>query len=85
MGHWLNDRGVVGEYGGASDVLLSAAGLRLLGIDFVLERDLVDESEGNAVFDRIPSDWLVLGDEAVPVGVRDLLSVANGLGGIWAF
>ena len=85
VGHWLNDGGVVGKHGGASHVLLSAAGLRLLGVDFVLEGYFIDESERNAVLDRIPRDWLVLGDEAVSVRVGDLLSVADGLGGIWAF
>jgi len=85
VGHWLNDRGVVGEDGGSSHVLLSAAGLRLLGVDFVLEWNFIDESQRNAVVDRIPRDWLVLGDEAVSVRVGDLLSVADGLGGIWSF
>lgn len=56
-----------------------------MGVDFVLEREFIDESERNAVLDRIPRDWLVLGDEAVSVGVGDLLSVADGLGGIWSF
>ena len=56
-----------------------------MGVDFVLEGEFIDESERNAVFDRIPRDWLVLGDEAVSVRVGDLLSVADGLGGIWAF
>jgi hypothetical protein len=83
--HWFDDGGVVREHGGSSDVLLSVAGLRLLGVDFVLEWDFVDESQRNAVLDWIPRDWLVLGDEAVSVRVGDLLSIADGLGGIWPF
>ena len=43
-----------------------------MGVDFVLEGEFIDESERNAVFDRIPRDWLVLGDEAVSVGVGEV-------------
>ena len=85
VGHRLNDGGVVGEDGGSTHVLLSAAGLRLLGVDLVLEWKFINEPQRDAVVDRIPRDWLVLGDEAVSVRVGDLLSVADGLGGIWSF